>query len=94
MEEKETKYPIKNNLHLPDFGLKTLIHCFLYRIKRRADVYQSETDNSCKNLTMAYNFCRIHGSLRCSPAMKAGVAPTLWDIVDVVRIIEEWEARR
>jgi hypothetical protein len=36
---------------------------------------------------MAYNFCRIHGALQCGPAMKAGVADHLWDIVDVVQII-------
>ena len=41
---------------------------------------------------MDYNFCRIHMSLRCSPAMAAGVSKTLWDVVDVVRMIEEWEA--
>ena len=41
---------------------------------------------------MYYNFCRIHMSLRCSPAMAAGVSKTLWDVVDVVRMIEEWES--
>jgi hypothetical protein len=40
---------------------------------------------------MAYNFCRIHSTLRCSPAMKAGITQKLWDIVDVVRMVEEWE---
>lgn len=40
---------------------------------------------------MAYNFCRIHGSLRCSSAMAAGVSKTLWDISDLVKMIEEWE---
>jgi IS1 family transposase len=41
---------------------------------------------------MAYNFVRIHKTLRCSPAMAAGVTDKLWDIVDIVRIIEAWEA--
>jgi IS1 family transposase len=40
---------------------------------------------------MHYNFCRIHKSLRITPAMAAGVTDKLWDIVDVVRMIEEWE---
>jgi hypothetical protein len=26
-----------------------------------------------------------------SPAMRAGVSETLWDVVDLVRMIEEWE---
>ncbi|HME23168.1 MAG TPA: hypothetical protein VKI44_17855 [Acetobacteraceae bacterium] len=28
---------------------------------------------------MAYSFVRIHGSLRCSPAMAAGVTEKLWE---------------
>jgi hypothetical protein len=27
-----------------------------------------------------YNFCRIHKSLRASPAMAAGVSDTLWSL--------------
>jgi IS1 family transposase len=40
---------------------------------------------------MVYNFVRIHGSLRCTPAMAAGVTTKLWEIADVVTMIEEWE---
>jgi len=40
---------------------------------------------------MAYNFCRIHKTLRCSPAMAAGITDKLWDVADLVRVIEEWE---
>ena len=40
---------------------------------------------------MAYNFVRIHGSLRCSPAMAAGVTTKLWEISDIVTVIEDWE---
>ena len=43
---------------------------------------------------MAYNFVRIHGSLRCTPAMAAGVSNRLWDIADIVTVIEDWEARQ
>jgi IS1 family transposase len=40
---------------------------------------------------MIYNFVRIHGTLKCSPAMAAGVTGKLWEIADVVTMIEEWE---
>jgi IS1 family transposase len=40
---------------------------------------------------MYYNFCRIHMTLRMTPAMRAGVTERLWDVVDLVRMIEEWE---
>ena len=38
---------------------------------------------------MHYNFCRIHSSLRVSPAMAAGVTDRLWDVEDIVRLMEE-----
>ena len=41
---------------------------------------------------MHYNFVRIHQTIRCSPAMQAGVTDTLWSLDDMVRIVDEWEA--
>ncbi len=34
-----------------------------------------------------YNFCRIHRTLRCTPAMAAGVTPRLWSIEDLVGLL-------
>ena len=31
-----------------------------------------------------YNFVRRHQTLRCSPAMAAGVSATLWDVADLL----------
>jgi hypothetical protein len=31
-----------------------------------------------------YNFCRIHSSLRMTPAMKAGVTDRLWSLEDLL----------
>jgi transposase-like protein/IS1 family transposase len=31
-----------------------------------------------------YNFCRLHGSLRCTPAMAAGVTQRLWSLEELV----------
>lgn len=33
--------------------------------------------------TFYYNFCRIHGSLKMTPAMKAGVTDRLWSLEDL-----------
>ena len=41
---------------------------------------------------MHYNFVRIHQSLRVTPAMAAGVTTKLWSLIDMVRVIEDWEA--
>jgi IS1 family transposase len=42
---------------------------------------------------MYYNFCKIHKTLKMTPAMRAGVTEKLWDVVDMVRMIEGWEAK-
>jgi hypothetical protein len=39
-----------------------------------------------------YSFCRIHKSLRVTPAMAAGVTDHVWGIADIVAIIEAEEA--
>ncbi|MGI8943514.1 MAG: deoxyribodipyrimidine photo-lyase [Qipengyuania sp.] len=40
-------------------------------------------------LFLHYNFCRIHKSLKTSPAMAAGIADTLWSLDDVIVKIDE-----
>jgi hypothetical protein len=39
-----------------------------------------------------YNFCRIHKTLRITPAMAAGMTDRLWDVGDIVALIEAKEA--
>jgi hypothetical protein len=39
-----------------------------------------------------YNFVWIHQTLRTTPAMAAGVTKRLWEMKDVVDILEAWEA--
>lgn len=41
---------------------------------------------------MYYNFVRIHKTLRVTPAMAAGVTDRLWEIADIVNVLEQWEA--
>jgi len=38
--------------------------------------------------TVWYNFVRIHKTLRCSPAMAAGLSATLWSMDDIVKLID------
>jgi hypothetical protein len=37
---------------------------------------------------MHYNFVRIHQTLRCSPAMAAGVSSKLWAIERIVALLD------
>jgi hypothetical protein len=41
-----------------------------------------------------HNFARINSAVRMSPAMAARITEMLWDIGDIVKLIEEWDAAR
>jgi IS1 family transposase len=43
--------------------------------------------------SMFYNFVRIHQTIKVSPAMAAGVSKRLWEMTDLVEMIEAFEAR-
>jgi IS1 family transposase len=36
---------------------------------------------------MHYNFCRIHQTLRVTPAMEAGIADHVWSVEEIVKVI-------
>jgi IS1 family transposase len=44
--------------------------------------------------SMYYNFVRLHQTLKVSPAMAAGVTDRLWEMVDVVDMLDAFEAKR
>src|SRR6266404_4398536 len=37
---------------------------------------------------MHYNFCRIHQTLRVTPAMAAGVTDHVWDVEDIAALLD------
>lgn len=41
---------------------------------------------------MYYNFVRIHKTLRTTPAMATKVTERLWEIGDIVDVLQAWEA--
>ncbi len=42
---------------------------------------------------MYYNFVKLHSKLRMPPAMAAGVSSKLWEIGDIVALVEAEEAK-
>ena len=44
--------------------------------------------------TTYYKFVRIHKTLRVTPAMAAGITDKLWEIGDIVDVLEKWETAR
>jgi IS1 family transposase len=65
------------------------------RFTRLTNAFSKKLENHACAIalhTMYYNFVRLHQTLRVSPAMAAGVADRLWEMSDVVAMLEEWEA--
>lgn len=61
------------------------------RFTRLTNAFSKKIENHIAALAihyMYYNFCRIHQTLRVSPAMAAGITDRLWSISDVVGLLE------
>jgi hypothetical protein len=37
---------------------------------------------------MYYNFCRIHTTLRVTPAMEAGVSKHVWEVSEIIALLD------
>ena len=44
--------------------------------------------------SMYYNFVRLHQTLKVTPAMASGVTDRLWEMVDVIDVLDAFEAKR
>ena len=42
-----------------------------------------------RSMSCTYNFCRLHQTIKVTPAMEAGVTNQLWEIGDIVRLIDD-----
>ena len=61
------------------------------RFTRLTNAFSKKLENHAHAIAlhyMVYNFCRIHQSLGVTPAMEAGVTDRLWEIADVVVMVE------
>ena len=64
------------------------------RFTRLTNAFSKKIENHAASVAlyfMFYNFARVHKTLRCSPAMAAGVDNRLWEISDIVDMIADHE---
>lgn len=62
------------------------------RFTRLTNAFSKKVDNHGHALAlyfMFYNFCRIHSTLRVTPAMQTGLTDRVWEMSDVVRMLDE-----
>jgi hypothetical protein len=57
------------------------------RLTRLTNAFSKKLDNFNAAMAMHfayYNFCKIHGAFRCTPAMEAGVEKSQWSVAELV----------
>ena len=62
------------------------------RFTRLTNAFSKKVQNHAHAIAlhfMHYNFCRLHQTLKVTPAMAAGITDKLWEMVDIVKLIEE-----
>jgi hypothetical protein len=81
-----TSYAERNNLN---------VRMHSRRLTRLTNAFSKKVENHGHAMAlhfMYYNFVRIHKTLRTTPAMAANVTKRLWEIGDIVDVLEAWEA--
>jgi len=83
-----TSYAERQNLN---------IRMHMRRFTRLTNAFSKKIENHAHAValfTTYYNFVRIHKTLRVTPAMAAEVTDRLWEIGDIVKVLENWEAEQ
>ena len=83
-----TSYVERNNLSIRTFNR---------RMTRLTCAFSKKVENHAHQLAINFvhaNFCRINRSIRCTPAMAAGITSTVWDVADLVKFADEQEIMR
>ncbi len=67
------------------------------RFTRKTNAFSKRVENHANAVALFflyYNFCRIHQTLRVTPAMEAGICDTLYDIDWIVEMADRARADR
>jgi IS1 family transposase len=80
-----TSYAERNNLN---------VRMHSRRMTRLTNAFSKKMENHAHAMALHflyYNFVRIHKTLKVTPAMAAGVTSRLWEMGDIVTVLESWE---
>jgi IS1 family transposase len=64
------------------------------RYTRLTNAFSKSLQNHAHSVALFmlyYNFCKLHKAHRLTPAMAAGVTDRLWEVADIVKVVEDWE---
>jgi cell fate regulator YaaT (PSP1 superfamily) len=86
LKHVSTSYAERNNLN---------VRMHSRRMTRLTNAFSKKMENHAHAMALHflyYNFVRIHQTLKVTPAMAARVTDRLWEVADMVRVLEAWEA--
>ena len=87
MKHVSTSYVERSNLTM---------RMHMRRFTRLTNGFSKKVENHAYAVAlhmMYYNFVKLHSKLRVTPAMAAGVSTKLWEISDIVALVEADEAK-
>jgi IS1 family transposase len=61
------------------------------RFTRLTNAHSKKLENHAHAIAlyfMHYNYCKIHSTLRITPAMAAGLSKTVWEVEDLLKLID------
>jgi IS1 family transposase len=65
------------------------------RFTRLTNAFSKKLENHVHMIslyTLWYNFCRVHKTLRVTPAMEAKLTDHVWDVERIIEAMDAWEA--
>lgn len=75
--------------HIERQNLTMRMH--MRRFTRLTNAHSKKVENHIASIAihyMHYNFCRIHETLRVTPAMEAGIADHVWSIEEMINLLD------
>jgi IS1 family transposase len=92
-EERIVGYPDKEHVSTSYVERQNLnMRMGMRRFTRLTNAFSKKVENHAHAVALYYvfyNFARIHQTLRCTPAMEAGVADHPWDVEEIVGLLKE-----
>lgn len=82
-----TRFAERNNMSM---------RMHIRRFTRLTNAFSKKVENHAYAVAlhmMNYNFVRPHSKLRMGPAMAASVSDRVWEIGDIVKLVEDAEAK-
>ena len=87
-EHVSTSYVERQNLSM---------RMHMRRFTRLTNAFSKKIENHAAAISLYfafYNFCRVHQTLRVTPAMEAGIANHVWTIEELVALLPEPQAKK